>query len=118
MGITKGPVLPHFSPPFHLNFCLHFLLPADPSLVIFNCKKAYYEKQRELDKLREERKELVVKEKEERGRLEDKFINLIKERGKRIAFYFIEQFQNFKKKQKKKGNFQTLLAVEVDFRCF
>ena len=75
--------------------------------VIFNCKKAYYEKQRELDKLREERKELVVKEKEERGRLEDKFINLIKERGKRIAFYFIEQFQNFKKKQKKKGYHQT-----------
>ena len=56
-----------------------------------------------MDKLREERKELVVKEKEERGRLEDKFINLIKERGKRIAFYFIEQFQNFKKKQKKKA---------------
>ena len=110
MGITKGPVLPHFSPPFHLHFTPIFhklLLPMDPSLVIFNCKKAYYEKQRELDKLREERKELVVKEKEERGRLEDKFINLIKERGKRIAFYFIEQFQNFKKKQKKKGNCQT-----------
>lgn len=66
-------------------------------------RKAYYEKQRELDKLREERKELVVKEKEERGRLEQKFVTLIKERGKRIAFYFIEQFQNFKKKQKKKS---------------
>ena len=63
-----------------------------------------------MDKLREERKELVVKEKEERGRLEDKFINLIKERGKRIAFYFIEQFQNFKKKQKKKGNFHNLFS--------
>ena len=81
--------------------------------MIFNCKKAYYEKQRELDKLREERKELVVKEKEERGRLEDKFINLIKERGKRIAFYFIEQFQNFKKKQKKKGNLQTLFPKKL-----
>merc|ERR1739848_218112 len=39
-------------------------------------RKAYYEKQRELDKLREERKELVVKEKEERGRLEQKFVTL------------------------------------------
>ena len=51
-----------------------------------------------------------MKEKEERGRLEDKFINLIKERGKRIAFYFIEQFQNFKKKQKKKGRFQNFFT--------
>ena len=109
MGITKGPVSSQNLPPFHLVFTsisprYH---PESFIIVIFNWKKAYYEKQRELDKLREERKELVVKEKEERGRLEDKFINLIKERGKRIAFYFIEQFQNFKKKQKKKGNFQT-----------
>ena len=66
-----------------------------------------------MDKLREERKELVVKEKEERGRLEDKFINLIKERGKRIAFYFIEQFQNFKKKQKKKGNVHNLFLNNI-----
>ena len=71
-----------------------------------------------MDKLREERKELVVKEKEERGRLEDKFINLIKERGKRIAFYFIEQFQNFKKKQKKKGNFHNLFSKNIlNFRA-
>ena len=69
-----------------------------------------------MDKLREERKELVVKEKEERGRLEDKFINLIKERGKRIAFYFIEQFQNFKKKQKKKGTLQNFFAKKFEFR--
>ena len=67
-----------------------------------------------MDKLREERKELVVKEKEERGRLEDKFINLIKERGKRIAFYFIEQFQNFKKKQKKKGRFQNFFTKKIE----
>ena len=114
MGITKGPVLPHFhlsftsiSPRVFHNWQHDSPLEHQFDEVIFNCKKAYYEKQRELDKLREERKELVVKEKEERGRLEDKFINLIKERGKRIAFYFIEQFQNFKKKQKKKGNFQT-----------
>ena len=69
-----------------------------------------------MDKLREERKELVVKEKEERGRLEDKFINLIKERGKRIAFYFIEQFQNFKKKQKKKGRFQNFFTKKNEKR--
>ena len=56
-----------------------------------------------------------MKEKEERGRLEDKFINLIKERGKRIAFYFIEQFQNFKKKQKKKGNLQNLFPKIFEF---
>ena len=60
-------------------------------------------KQRELDKLREERKVLIQKEKDERGRLQNKFIQLIKERGKRIAFYFVEQFQQFKKKQKKKA---------------
>lgn len=66
-------------------------------------RKAYYEKQRELDKLREERKVLIQKEKDERNRLVAKFTQLVRERGKRIAFYFVEQFQQFKKKQKKKA---------------
>ena len=45
----------------------------------WNMRKAYYEKQRELDKLRERRKELVQKEEDERQRLTDKFISLVKE---------------------------------------
>ena len=67
----------------------------------WNLRKGYYEKQRELDKLREKRKELVQKEEDERERLTNKFIQLVKERGKRIAFYFVEQYQAFKKKEKK-----------------
>ena len=60
------------------------------------------------DKLREKKKELEQKEYDERGRFKQKFIELLKKKGKRVAFYFVDQFHDFrvKRQQKMEGRYK------------
>ena len=48
------------------------------------------------DKLREKKRELEQKEYDERTRFREKFVQLLKAKGKRVAFYFVDQFYDFR----------------------